>query len=72
MRLSTEDVTNLILDGRLNGMPEDSFVGGFIDIDGSYYPIEAIDASYYAGRECLLYTHLAPSLGGVEFYLCFA
>lgn len=71
MKLSKEDIISLVNSGRLDGMPKDTFVAGFDDLDGKYYPIDALDAFYYEGHDCELYTYLTHALGGVEFYLRF-
>lgn len=71
MKLSKEDIISLVNSGRLDGMPEDTFVAGFDDLDGRYYPIDELDAFYYEGRDFELYTYLTHALGGVEFYLRF-
>ena len=72
MRLGKKDIDSLISAGRVAGMHKDSFVAGFVDsYDGRYYPIDALDASFYADRDCELYTHLAKARGGIECYLRF-
>ena len=71
MKLTKKDIKTLVSCGRLGGMPKGTYVAGFDDIDGRYYPIYALDAFFCAGRECELYTHLATALGGVEFRLRF-
>ena len=71
MKLSKKDIMMLNKTGRLGGMPKGTYVAGFEDIDGRYFPIYELDAFFYAGRECELYTHLATALGGVEFRLRF-
>lgn len=71
MKLSKENIQSLVADGRFDGMPESSYVAGFDDLDGKYYPIDALDAFYYEGRDCELYTFLAHAEGGTEFYLRF-
>ena len=70
MRLSKADISSLIKTGRIDGMPDDMFVAGFEDIDG-YFPVEALDIDYDAGRECELITRLTHTLGGIECYLWF-
>ena len=70
MKLNEKDISSLVKTGRLDGMHDGTFVSGFDDIDGVYYPIDALDA-FYIGRECELYTHLATASGGIEFYLRF-
>ena len=70
MKLAKEDILNLVKSGHISKMPDGTFVAGFDDIDGSYYPISELDV-YYAGRDCELYTHLTHALGGFEFFLRF-
>ena len=70
MKLTKEDISDLVSSGRIDGMPDGMFVAGFDDIDGKYYPIAVLDGAY-AGCECCLYTYLIKALGGVEFYLHF-
>ena len=69
MRLTKEEISSLVK-GRIDGMP-DAFVAGFNDIDGKYYPIDALDPSFYTARECELYTNLTHARGGIEFFLRF-
>ena len=71
MKLTKKDIKTLVSCGRLAAMPKGTYVAGFEDIDGRYYPIYALDAFFYAGRDCELYTHLTTALGGVEFQLRF-
>ena len=71
MKLSKKDIKILVSCGRLAGMPKGTYVAGFDDYDGRYYPIYALDAFYYTGVDCELYTHLTHALGGIEFYLRF-
>ena len=71
MRLSKENILSLIETRRIDGMPNGMFVAGFEDVDGVYYPIEALDINYDVGRECELTTQLAHALGGIECYLWF-
>ena len=71
MKLTKKDIKTLVSCGRLGGMPKGTYVAGFDDIDGRYYPIYELDAFYYTGRECELYTHLTTSMGGIEFRLRF-
>ena len=68
MRLTKEEISSLVK-GRIDGM--DAFVAGFNDIDGKYYPIDALDPSFYTARECELYTNLTHARGGIEFFLRF-
>ena len=70
MKLTKEDICTLVKTCRINGMPEESFVAGFDDFDGKYYPIEALDA-YYKNCECKLFTHLTKAAGGIVFFLRF-
>ena len=71
MKLSEKDIKTLASSGRVDRMPKDTFVAGFYDIDGRYYPIYTIDAFFYAGVDCEMYTHLTQALGGIVFYLRF-
>ena len=70
MKLTREDILSLVETGRINGMPKGTYVAGFVDYDGRYYPIYALDA-FYAGVDCEMYTHLSHALGGTVFYLRF-
>ena len=71
MKLTKKDIDSLVRTGRISGMPTGTYVAGFDDCAGGYYPIYALDAFLVDGRECELYTNLATALGGVEFYLRF-
>ena len=70
MKLSKADIYSLIDTGRIDEMPVNTFIDGFEDLNGEYYPISAIDA-YYKEHECEMYTHLTLAKGGIVFYLRF-
>ena len=71
MKLTKKDIDSLIRTGRIAGMPKGTFVAGFVDYDGKYFPIYTLDAVFYTGVDCELYTHLTHALGGTVFYLRF-
>lgn len=71
MKLNKEDIISLNKTGRFGDMPKGTYVAGFDDLDGRYYPIYTLDAFFYEGRECELYTHLTTAMGGIEFRLRF-
>ena len=71
MQLSKKDIKTLVSCGRFADMPDGMYITGFDDYDGRHYPIYVLDAYYYAGRDCELYTHLWRTLGGIECYLRF-
>lgn len=71
MKLSEKDIMQLRRTGRIAGMPKDTYVAGYYDVDGRYYPIYKLDAFFHAGFDCEMYTHLTQALGGTVFYLRF-
>ena len=71
MRLTKEDIHKLVDTGHIDEMPANTFVDGFEDLDGEYYPISAIDATYYKDHECEMYTHLTRAKGGIMCHLRF-
>ena len=70
MKLTKEDINKIIDTGRIDEMPANTFVDGFEDFDGEYYPISALDV-YYKDLECEMYTHLTLAKGGIVFHLRF-
>ena len=71
MKLSKADIYSLIDTGRIDEMPANTFVDGFEDFDGKYYPISEIDADFFEDRVCEMYTYLTHADGGIVFYLRF-
>ena len=71
MKLTKKDIKTLVSCGRIAGMPKGTYVAGFFDCDGQYYPIYTLDSFFYVGVDCELYTHLTKSLDGTVFYLRF-
>ena len=71
MKLTQKDINSLVSCRRLPGMPKGTYVAGFVDYDGLYRPIYTLDAFFYAGIHCELYTYLTHTHDGTEFYLRF-
>ena len=71
MRLSKADIYNIIDTGRIDDMPAGTFIAGFEDFDGKYYPVNAIEADFYQGCECEMCTHLTHAVGGVVCFIRF-
>lgn len=71
MKLTEKDIKTLVSYGRIAGMPKGTFVAGYYEADGRYYPIYKLDAFFHRGVDCEMYTHLTQALGGVVFYLRF-
>ena len=64
MKLTRKEIINLTKTRRIEGMPKGTYVAGFTDHYGRYYPICTLDAFFYEGIDCELYTHM---LGGAYY-----
>lgn len=72
MKFTKEDIQSILETGRLARMPEGTFIEGFDDTDdGDYFPVSELDADFYSGKECVLYTYNAQCLGGIAYYIKF-
>ena len=72
LKFTKEDIQSILETGRLARMPEGTFIEGFDDTDdGDYFPVSELDADFYSGKECELYTYNTQCLGGIAYYIKF-
>ena len=68
MVLTEKDVWDVLEQGRIRNMPENTFIGGLTQPDGQFFPIDVLDTGW-AGCSFHLETELLEALGGIEFWL---
>ena len=71
MKLTQEDIVSLIETNRVPDMPKGTYVAGFFDYYGVFYPTYYLDKDFNSGIDCELCTNLLNTRDGVEFYIRF-